>query len=61
MSKVYPLLRGLRPGVRFSPKVDFVSQGTFSKTGDIFDCHHWDSAIGIKWVEASEVAKQPIE
>ena len=61
MSKLYPLLRGLGPGVQFSPKVDFISQGTFSKTGDNFYCHHWNTAIGIKWVEASEVAKPPIE
>ena len=42
-------------------KVDFISQGTFSKTGDNFYCHHWDIAIGIKWVEARNAVHYPTD
>lgn len=42
---------------------DFVLWGTFDNSGDIFVCHNWckgrDSATGIQWAEARDVAPHP--
>lgn len=41
------------------PKLILSSMRHLVMSRDILDYHHWDSATGIKWVEARYIAKHP--
>ena len=50
---ITPILRECLP-----TEDHFGPQGTVALPGDIFNCHNWEGASGIEWVEARNAAKQ---